>query len=216
MRSAANKEFPSWMSLASFKLLRDKWLKRLPLICEIRSRKKSILYFEMERARPGRCDTWQDRDEKALSATFGFSQLLVCFSARRPYPLYWHHPIWTQILVPQLISRVAQSTSLYLSVPQCPHPGNGHNHCTSGLSRGLNRPMQVKPCRNGSHHHACPLAQADTKENIHLRMAPWALRLHWRLFLEGTGKELKWVKYHYSRDHSLCFPCVITQNSPGS
>lgn len=54
-----------------------------------KKQKKSILYFNIERARPGRCDTSQNRDEKTISETFKFNQLLFCFSARSTYHLYW-------------------------------------------------------------------------------------------------------------------------------
>lgn len=118
--------------------------KTAPIDSWNKKQKKSTVYFNIERARPGRCDTWQNRNEKTISETFRFSQLLFCFSARSSYPSILVRAHLDPDCGSSLSGEwVAPNMSLS-PVPQCPHLWNGHTHCTSGLSGGLNRTMQAE------------------------------------------------------------------------
>lgn len=67
--------------------------KTAPINLWNKQQKKSILYFNIERARPRRYDTLQNRDEKTISETFRFSQLLFYFLSE-VFAIYTSDTIW--------------------------------------------------------------------------------------------------------------------------
>lgn len=110
--------------------------KTVPVDLWNKKQKKLILYFNIERGRPRRRDTLQNRMRRPfprLSGSVNFYSaflpevhvLTICTGNNLFGFRFWFHDRW-----------VALSTFLYLSVPLCVHLWNGHDNCTNSLPWG--------------------------------------------------------------------------------
>lgn len=165
-----------------------------------KKQKKSTVYFTIERARLGRRDTLQNRNEKTISETFRFSQLLFCFSAyldlhsgSKAYRV--NGP--THVPLPLCLSVLIHETG----------PPKSRQWDVEGIETvSADRALITALCCNRKRkthtlewiHRPCDRTEACSQKD--------------------PGRALKCVKHHDSRDHSRGFTRgrLISCHSPVS
>lgn len=185
--------------------------KTAPVDLWNKKQKKSTVYFTIERARLGRRDTLQNRNEKTISETFRFSQLLFCFSARRT-----SHPYR-----PRAYLDLHSGSTAYRV--------NGPTHVPLPLCLSVliyetgppkSRQWDVEGIETVSADRALIMALCcNRKRKTHT--LEWIHRLCDRTEAcsqKDPGRALKCVKHHDSRDHSRCFTrgSLVSCHSPVS